>query len=136
MRYVFRQTPLPIHEFAAKAAEAALAAHEQKRFWEYANILFHNQNALDVASLKRHASAAGLNVERFARDLDSGRLAPTVQEEKRAAARCGVAGTPKFFVNGVVLLPSDYSVEGIRGILDREFAKVGPAPASSAGLAR
>jgi protein-disulfide isomerase len=129
VRYVFRQTPLGMHEFALEAAEASLAAHEQGRFWEYADLLFQNQYALDVASLERYAAQAGLDVERFTRDLESGRFRAEVLEEKRAAARCGVMGTPRFFVNGVSLYPASYTVEGIRAVLDNALRE---APAATA----
>src|SRR5262249_27245355 len=75
VRYVFRQSPLTFHPYAWKAAEAAMAAHAQGKFFPYAKILFTNQKALDVASLKKYARDAGLDGARFDRDLDSGRYA-------------------------------------------------------------
>lgn len=127
VRYVFRQFPLGMHEFAQKAAEASLAAHEQGRFWEYADVLYHNQGALDSASLRRHAARLGLDQLRFAKDLESGRFRPAVLEEKRAGIRCGVNATPRLFVNGVMLLPGEYGLEGIRAAIDRALAAARPA---------
>ncbi|MFI5182079.1 MAG: DsbA family protein [Thermoanaerobaculia bacterium] len=118
VRYQFRHYPMGFHEFALKASEAAMAAGEQGHFWEYAEVLFRNQKALEVGFLKRYAVEVGLDSERFAKDLDSGRFTAAALEEKRAGARAGVQGTPAFFVNGVRLPYSAYSVTGIRGAVE------------------
>ncbi len=123
VRYVFRNFPNRFHVFALKAAEAAMAAGAQGRFWQYADVLFRNQRALDVASLKRYAAQLGLDGGRFARDLDSDRFAAAVLEEKRAGARAGVRGTPAYFINGLQLPVSDYSVEGLRAQIEAALPK-------------
>ena len=51
MRLVIRDFPLDIHDNARKAAEAANAAYAQGKFFEYIELLFKNQKALDVPSL-------------------------------------------------------------------------------------
>lgn len=119
VRYVFLQFPLTMHKSAWKAAEASLAAHAQGKFWEYAHVLFANQKALDVASLKKYAVQAGLDTKRFETDLDSGRFAAEVLDQKKRGIRAGVAGTPAFFVNGVQLGVEGYSVEGIRAAVTK-----------------
>ena len=125
VRYVFRQFPLSIHRFAWKAAEAALAAQAQGKFFPYAHILFAHQSQLDVASLKRYASQAGLDRERFDADLGSGRYARIVLEDKRSGLRAGVLGTPMFFVNGALLGDDGYTPEGMRRALNAALAEVG-----------
>lgn len=40
VRLVYKQYPLPFHEFAEGAAEASLCAADQGKFWEYHNKLF------------------------------------------------------------------------------------------------
>ncbi len=52
VRLVIRDFPLAMHADARKAAEAANAAHAQGKFFEYIEVLFKNQKALDVASFK------------------------------------------------------------------------------------
>src|SRR6185369_9058007 len=61
VRLVVRDFPLNQHGFARKAAEAANAANAQGKFFEYASLLFKNQKALDVPSLKKYASEVGLD---------------------------------------------------------------------------
>lgn len=124
VRYVFRNSPLAFHENAQKAAEAARAAQAQGRFFEYADVLFKNQKALDASSLKRYAAETGLDVARFAADLDGGRYAADVLLERRAAVRAGCIGTPTFLVNGAVLRPNESTLEGIRAAVDAALARV------------
>ena len=121
VRYVFRQNPLSMHPRAWKAAEAALAANAQGKFFPYAQILFAHQNALDVASLKKYAREAGLDAKQFDGDLDSGRFGADVAADKHAGSRAGVIGTPMFFINGVRGGDEVYSLEGMRAAIDAEL---------------
>lgn len=103
VKYVFRHFPLSFHEHAQKAAEASACAEEQGMFWEYHDVLFAHQNALDVASLKQHAEDLGLDVAKFNACLDSGAMAERVQKDASDGASLGVSGTPSFFINGIAL---------------------------------
>jgi NhaA family Na+:H+ antiporter len=101
LRYVFRHAPLTdVHLYAQLAAEAVEAAGEQGRFWEMHDRLFAHQDRLTSIDLLDHATAIGLDVQRFARDLGSGRLARRVQQDLDAAEGSGVTGIPTFYVNG------------------------------------
>lgn len=102
LRFVFRHFPLTnIHPHAARAAESAEAAGAQGRFWEMHDRLFEYQDALEDADLLAHAAAVGLDLVRFARELDAGVHAPRVREDFMSGVRSGVNGTPTFFVNGI-----------------------------------
>ncbi len=129
VRYVFLNFPMPSHEFAQKAAEAAAAARAQGRFFEYAGILFRNQKALDVPSLKKYAVDAGLDPARFSADLDGGRFAAEVLLEKRSGIRAGVVGTPWMFVNGAWLRWDRTGIPDIRAAVDGAFARAGSGAA-------
>ncbi len=101
LRYVFRHVPLvDVHPHAQLAAEAAEAAGAQGRFWEMHDRLFAGQDRLLPSDLLDHAATLGLDVQRFARDLGSGRYARRVQEDVESAEASGVEGTPTFFVGG------------------------------------
>ena len=60
VRLVVREFPLSQHANARKAAEAAEAAREQGKYWEYATVLFRNQSALSVDKLRQYATEVGL----------------------------------------------------------------------------
>ena len=82
VRFVVRDFPLTqIHENAFQAALAANAAHAQGKFFEYTEILYRNQEALDTASLKKYAADAGLNPKQFELDLASEKNAAEVRKD-------------------------------------------------------
>lgn len=100
VRLVARDFPLSQHADAFKAAEAAEAAREQGRYWEYVQILIHNQSALGVDKLKAYASELSLDRTRFDSALDSGKFAESVQRDIEDGTKLGINGTPTLFVNG------------------------------------
>jgi protein-disulfide isomerase len=101
VRFVVRNLPLEnIHPDARVAAEAAECAFEQGRFWAYHDVLFENQDALNVPDLKRYAREAGLDAASFDRCLDSADGAAAVQADVSDANEYGITSTPTFFVNG------------------------------------
>jgi len=117
VRFVVRDFPLPIHANARKAAEAANAAHQQGKFFEYAALLFKRQDALDPASLKKYATELGLDRVRFDAALDKGTYADEVQHDLVDGEAYGVDSTPTIFVNGVVV--ATLSAEALRAAIDR-----------------
>jgi protein-disulfide isomerase len=117
VRFVVRDFPLNQHEFARKAAEAANAANAQGKFFEYAAVLFKNQKALDVPSLKKYASDLGLDRARFDAALDRGTYAAEVKKDIEDGEMYGVGSTPTIFVNGIQL--RILSAEGLRAAIDR-----------------
>lgn len=117
VRFVVRDFPLSQHEHARKAAEAANAAHAQGKFFEYAALLFKNQKALDLASLKKYASDLGLNRARFDAELDRGIYAAEVGKDLEDGEIYGIGSTPTIFINGVQL--RTLSAEGLREAIDR-----------------
>ena len=101
LRFVFRNFPLSnAHPNAEAAAEAAEAAAAQGKFWEMHDLLFEHQDALEREDLLRYAADLGLDVKRFASELEGAVHRPRVQEDFRSGVRSGVNGTPTFFING------------------------------------
>jgi protein-disulfide isomerase len=102
LRFAYRHFPLStIHRHALPAAEAAEAAGTQGRFWEMHDLLFANQRALGSEHLLAYADTLGLDLERFASDLQQHTYQPRVREDFMSGIRSGVNGTPTFFVNGI-----------------------------------
>jgi len=121
VRFVVRDFPLVQHENAAKAAEAADAANAQGKFFEYTDILFNNQKALDVASLKKYASQIGLNRVRFDAELDKGIYAAEIKHDIEDGEIYGVGSTPTIFINGVKL--KTLSADDLRAAIDKAAAR-------------
>jgi protein-disulfide isomerase len=127
VRLVVRDFPLEQHQWARKAAEAADAANAQGKFFEYISILYKNQQALDVAALKKYASDVGLDRARFDAELDSGKYAAEVAHDIADGKSYTIGGTPTIFINGVRLL--DLGDRAIKAALDRAFERAGQKPA-------
>lgn len=120
VRLVVRDFPLVIHAQARKAAEAAAAANAQGKFFEYIAVLFKNQSALDINSLKKYASDLGLDRTRFDAALESGQYAAEVSHDVADGEAYGVDATPTIFINGVAL--RNLTPEGIRSAIDSALA--------------
>ncbi|HSA58321.1 MAG TPA: thioredoxin domain-containing protein [bacterium] len=103
VRIAFRQHPLPMHKNALPAAKAALAAHEQGKFWQYHDLLFANQQDLSEPNLIKLAQQAGLNVPKFTKAMKSTQFDKQIQDDTNFAMKNGASGTPAFFINGVSL---------------------------------
>src|SRR5262249_18005302 len=101
VRYVWRHLPLnDVHPHAQLAATAAEAAYRQGAFWEMHHLLLANPDPLELEDLTGYAGALGLDVERFATDLNRNVGTARIAEDVDSAELSGVSGTPTFFING------------------------------------
>jgi protein-disulfide isomerase len=100
VRIVFRHFPLAFHEHARLAAQAALAAHAQGKFWPYHDRLFEHQNALDRKSLEGYAQDLGLDVAAFKKGLDDNAFDAQLEADVSLGKSVRVDGTPTMFING------------------------------------
>jgi protein-disulfide isomerase len=100
VRFVVRDFPLQMHADARKAAEAAEAAREQGKYWDFTAILFRNQSALKVDQLKQYAQVIGLDRAKFDAALEDGRFADKVERDLIDGQKFGVSATPTIFING------------------------------------
>lgn len=89
-----------------KAAEAAEAAADQGKFWEYSQLLYKNQGALRGATTDTFvgwAGQLGMDEAQFREALTSGKYTQHVKNENAAARKMGVAGTPTLMVEGEII---------------------------------
>jgi protein-disulfide isomerase len=101
VRLIFRNFPkVEKHPFAVRAAEAALCAHEQGKFWEYYKLLFENQRKLDEDALIRFGREIGLDMEGFQGCLLLNEAAKRVMADMELGLELGVRKVPTFFING------------------------------------
>ena len=116
VRLVVRDFPLSQHADAPRAAEAAEAAREQGKYWEYVAVLFRNQSALEVSKLKQYATELGLDRARFDAALDSRKFAEKVERDVIDGQKLGVNGTPTFYINGRRITERSY--EGLKATIE------------------
>jgi protein-disulfide isomerase len=123
VRMVFVNFPLvQLHKNAAAAAEFAMCAAEQHRFWPVHDLLYEQQDSwapLDDPSPYFYtlADAAGLARDSLDACIHSGRARQLVMQEAQSVARAGVHSTPSFIIEGG-LLPGAAPIEMWRPILD------------------
>jgi protein-disulfide isomerase len=122
VRIVWRNIPLPFHEHAMDAAEAALAADAQGKFWPMHDKLFANQGALDRASIDKYASDVGLDMAKFKAAMDHHASKPRIDADMKDGAAAGVNSTPSFFINGQMLAGAQPFSE-FKRVIDAELAK-------------
>ena len=121
-RLVVRNYPLTeIHENAFRAAQAAAAANAQGKFFEYIELLYQNQNALDDASLKKYAVQVGLNAKQFEADLASGKFDAVIRQDMKDGEFYGIRGTPTIYVNGKIV--GDLSPETLKKAIENALSK-------------
>jgi len=104
VRFVFRHFPITdVHRHAGLAAEAAESVSLRAgngAFWDMHDILFENQDALELDDLLGYSVAAGAELDAVAADLSTGACRPRVAADIASGMRSGVDATPAFFVNG------------------------------------
>jgi protein-disulfide isomerase len=100
VRFCYSPYPLPNHPNALPAAQAALFARDQGKFWELHDLLFENQFDLSPANLPKLVQKAGLDPAAFQKALKAGTYLKELEGFKAAGARANIRGTPSLFFNG------------------------------------
>jgi len=100
----FKNFPLPHHQFARSAAQAAIAAGRQNRFWEMHDLLFSHQGSLNDARFIEFATKLALDVERFKKDMADPAVAAQVERELKEGLEAKITGTPAIYINGAPYL--------------------------------
>jgi protein-disulfide isomerase len=116
IRLVYRNYPLPFHQNAFTAAEAAECAGDQNAYWQYHDALFANNDQLnnqagtvvDNSFYVNLASGLSLDTTAFSTCLTTGKYKQAVQSDLDYAnslpadsdGSAAISGTPTFFING------------------------------------
>jgi protein-disulfide isomerase len=123
VKLVFKNFPLSMHQFAWKAAAAALAAGKQGKFWEMHDRLFQNYNRLSDQVVQEQAQQLGLDMQKFEKDMNDPQIAQTINQDVQDGKKAEVRGTPAIYVNGVLL--QNTNPEGFQAAIDKELEKKG-----------
>ena len=102
VQYVFRHFHLTkFHQRAHKAAEAAIGAAQEGKFWEMHQLLFDHRQNLGVISLKSYAREVGVKDKKFLDHLINSDWGWFVQDDLREGLERGVTDIPTLFINAV-----------------------------------
>ena len=129
VKLIFKQYPLDIHNQAALAAAAALAAKEQNKFWEMHDAMFANRHNLSREQLLVMAKGVGLDMTKFQADLDSPAIKKELEQDVRDGDDARVEGTPTLFINGQ-RYNGPLSAAALKAILEQQLKKAPETPAA------
>jgi predicted DsbA family dithiol-disulfide isomerase len=122
VRHVYRDFPLSFHRDAQKAHEAAHCAGDQKKYFEYHDKLFENQQKMKIDDLRKYAKELDLNTKKFNKCLDGGAHVERVRKSITEGQAAGVAGTPAFFINGIMISGAQ-PIGAFKEIIEGELQK-------------
>jgi protein-disulfide isomerase len=99
LRFVMREYPIDrLHPRAPYAAEAALCAGDQGKYWGMHDAMFEDQKANTDEDFQRMAGDLGLDVDAFKACMDSDKFVPQIRAHIVEGQSLGVSGTPSFVV--------------------------------------
>lgn len=124
VRFVMKHYPLPFHNFAKGASEAALCAGEQdsEKAWKLIDFMFENQSKLDNTNLIEFAKKSGLKAPEFTKCIETHAMASKVEADMAEGTNLGIKSTPTFFVNGQMILGAQ-PIEVFTELIDEEMKK-------------
>ena len=122
VKLIFKEFPLETHSQAALAADAAIAAHRQGKFWEMHDALFAHRRDLSLATILSLARDLGLDMKRFQADLNSAETKKAVANDMQDGDRAGVEGTPSVYIDGQQY-NGNLDLAAMRKVIDAELKK-------------
>ena len=116
VKLVHKDFPIPSHRYSKQASIAALAAGEQKKYWEYHEKIFQNMSTLNTEKFLEIAKDLGLDMDSFKKSLSDPKHEQHIQKDIQEAMNAGLQGTPTIYVNGRVL--NNRTLEGFKFMID------------------
>lgn len=125
-KFVFKNLAF-LGKESVDAANAALCAKEQNKFWEYHDKLFtsqqgENQGAFASDKLKGFAAALGLNAGQFNDCLDKQKYSAQVQADQAEASKNGFNSTPSVAVGATPIIGAQPYAQ-FKTAIDAELTK-------------
>jgi protein-disulfide isomerase len=122
VRIVYKSFPLTMHNFARKAAIAAMAADAQGMFWVMHDRLFAAKGKLSDEEIAYAAKDSQLDIAAFEAALADPATAARVDADFKQGEALGVRGTPTVFINGRQYAGAR-SLDGFAAAIDAALAK-------------
>jgi protein-disulfide isomerase len=127
VRLAYVNFPLGIHPHAFPAAEAAMCAGVQNKFWVMHDSLFASQGRWEsspdpTAVFDSLARASGVDMTRWRDCVKSGKMKPLIQADHDRAQQAGVGATPSFMI-GDQLLTGAQPLSDMQRVIDSALVK-------------
>ena len=100
VKLYFKHYPLPQHTNARLAAEAAVAAQKQGKFWQFQDKLWEHQDDLGPAEIEKVAKESGLDLAKFRQDIASEAIKAHVEKDHTDGTAVGLQATPTLYIDG------------------------------------
>jgi protein-disulfide isomerase len=100
VKVYFKHFPLSAHTNARLAAESAVAAQKQGKFWQLSEKIWANSENLTPAVLEKSAKEVGLDLGRWRRDRDADEVKGRVEKDRAEGINLGINATPSIYING------------------------------------
>lgn len=109
LRVAYVNLPLSMHRNAYPAAQVAMCAAVQGKFWPVQDALFNTQQDWKDAAdpnptFEALARDAGVNADTLRACVTSAAMRPLIEADGERAAKAGASSTPTFFIGGRMLL--------------------------------
>jgi protein-disulfide isomerase len=125
VRLVFKHNPLPFHNRARPAAEAAAAVFGiggSQAFYKFHDLAFANQQNLTDENFEAWAVQSGVDKAKFKEAYASKKFAAKVDEDLALAQKIGAQGTPAFRINGVTVSGAQ-PFDKFKEVIDQQLAE-------------
>ena len=127
VRLAYVNFPLAQHQHAWPAAESAMCAGAQGKFWEMHDALFNTQSRWETLPAPASffdslARAQGVDVTRWRQCVQSGKMKSWIQADHDRAQAAGAGSTPSFMI-GDKLLVGAQPIEELRRAIDSAMVK-------------
>lgn len=122
VRVAFKHYPLGGHTNARLAAQAAVAAQKQGKFWAYSDKVWDNAEFLTPALLEKIAKDVGLDVAKWRQDLDAADVKARVDSDRAEGSALGLQSTPTIYINGK-LYSDARDVDSMRDWINEELGR-------------
>jgi len=130
MKLVYKNFPLlSVHPNALLAAEAAVSAGNQGKFWEMHDWLYDNQDswagltAADAkAKMVSEAKDLKLSMDQFNKDIDSSKTKDTVMATENEGVEIGVSATPTFYLDNKKIENNPQNYDDFKKLVSSEIS--------------
>jgi protein-disulfide isomerase len=121
IRWRFRNMPLPMHQNALAAHQAAACTGEQGKFWEMHDQLYTNQPEWAEARnapkrFRQYAGKSGVDLAKYDECVASNRFISRLQAEANRAGQRGIGGTPTIVIGNTKIESVVY--DAIKRVVD------------------
>ena len=130
VRVAFINFPLGQHENALPAAEAAMCAGAQSRFWAMHDKIFERQGAWSAlpdasAVFREMAKELGLDLAAYDQCIGTHVMRPMIEADRARASGAGAKSTPTFLIGNITIAGAE-KIESFRTAVAQALKSASP----------